>query len=462
MRLVVRMTSSGAAEPAFLTKGAALSRPSAWGNMIAKSLSVPVEKACRLLLIAVAAPILGEAGFGRFQYADTVTAFLVLATELGLGMWTTRALARAPERAHEIVGTGLRVKCLAALPYLLLIAAAAAATGQVETQQALVILGIATLAGSLVEYCNAVFRGYERLRDEGRLNAVRAILVTSAALAGVCWRRSLLALAVGLMVGTVAAAGVGLTMLRRSYRLLAPMSWPRRDRGLARSAVTEALPLWIATLLSLVYFKGDTILLRFFGGDAAVGSYSAAYKIFEATMALPAVILAATFPALVRSGGDVERASDAGVRAHRRSELRLAGWLLLLGILVAGAIFALSTVIISNMFGPTFIHAVTSLRVLCLAIPLLFLNFGLTHFLIARNLERRNMTFALAMVACNIPLNLLLIPRMGGPGAAWATFGTEVALTICCVVTLRWRRWVGSPSPWRPPAAPPAAPPATT
>src|SRR6185312_15982187 len=78
----------------------------AFGNMFAKALSVPVEKGARLLLVMVAARLLGVAAVGRFQFADTVAALLIVATELGLGIWTTRALARTPERAPEIVTTG--------------------------------------------------------------------------------------------------------------------------------------------------------------------------------------------------------------------------------------------------------------------------------------------------------------------------------------------------------------------
>lgn len=142
-------TTSAVADDKFLSEpGAALPRASAWGNVLAKSLSVPVEKASRLLLIAVAAPIVGEVGFGRYQYADAVTAFLVLGTDLGLGIWTTRALVRAPERAAAIVGTGLWIKALAAVPYLLLVAVAAVVTHEVETRQALALLGVATLAES--------------------------------------------------------------------------------------------------------------------------------------------------------------------------------------------------------------------------------------------------------------------------------------------------------------------------
>jgi Na+-driven multidrug efflux pump len=82
--------------------------------------------------------------------------------------------------------------------------------------------------------------------------------------------------------------------------------------------------------------------------------------------------------------------------------------------------------------------------VLALAVPILFVNYGLTHFLIARDLERRNVAFAGLMLVVNVGVNLVLIPRRGGPGAAWATLITEVVLTACCLLALR-RRTAGSP-----------------
>lgn len=419
----------------------------AFGNMLAKALSVPVEKASRLLLVVVAAPLLGEAAFGRFQFADTVSALLIVATELGLGIWTTRALARAPERTAEIVTTGIAVKAAVALPYLALVAGTAFVVAPGETRGALLLLGVANLGGAFVEYCDTVFRGFERLRDEARLNVVRAVLTTAAGLGALLWWRTLLALAAGLVIGAVVAAAIGLAMVRRRAQLTAPLRAWRIDRGLARAAVAEALPLWLATLLSLVYFKGDVVLLRAFSaGDAAVGAYAAAYKIFEGTMILPSIILAATFPALVRAARS-DRVGPAG----RSPELPLAGGLLALGLGIGAAIHFTAAPLVHLVFGAAFADAVPSLRVLCLAIPLVFLNYGLTHFLIARHLERRNLAFAGFMVAVNVGLNMILIPRQGGPGAAWATFATEVGLTICCAAALAL-------SGVRGPAAPPPAP----
>ena len=48
-----------------------------------------------LVLVVVSAPVLGQTVFGRFQFATTVTTMLALGTDLGLGLWTTRELARS-------------------------------------------------------------------------------------------------------------------------------------------------------------------------------------------------------------------------------------------------------------------------------------------------------------------------------------------------------------------------------
>jgi O-antigen/teichoic acid export membrane protein len=418
--------------------------------MFAKAASVPVEKLCRLGLFAVAARTLKEAAFGRFQFADVVTALLLLACDLGLGIWTTRALARsgaaraassaadagsdaaAGVAAQAIVATGLWVRCLAAIPYAGLVLGAAVAVGPGETRAALAVLGVAALAGAFVEYCGAIFRGYERLGDEARLNVVRAVLVSAAGLLALAWRPSVVALAAGMATGATAAAASGLVVVRRRYRLPRPLEPGTFDARLARAAVREALPLWLATLMSLVYFKGDAILLRMFVGDAAVGSYSAAYKIFEATMIVPSIVLAAWFPALVRV--DAER--EPGRRA--RVELGLGAALLGLGLLAGATVLLASGLVIRLAFGEAFANAVPTLRVLALGVPLVFLNYGLTHFLIARHLERANLVFTFAMMVLNLGANLLFIPRFAGRGAAFTTVGTELALTGCCLVILLW------------------------
>jgi len=401
----------------------------ALGNVLVKALSVPVEKACRLLLMVVAAPIVGAAAFGSYQFAFATTTMLALCTDLGMGVWTTRALARDRSRAPVIVATALRLRLLASVPYLAVVALVAALAGPGDTRRALALLGLTALVNAFVDYLLAIFRGFERLADEAHLNVARAMLLAAGGLGALAVHRTVGALGAGLLVGMVGSALYGLRLLRRGYGLDAGIS--RFDRELWRAAAGEALPLWLATLFSQLYFKGDVVILKAFAGNAEVGAYGAAYKIFEGLMIVPSVVLAATFPPLARAKGDPQR--------QRRWEVALAALLLALGTAVAFGVYLTSDRVIALVYGAGFARAAPSLRVLAVALPILFLNYGLTHFLVARDLERRNLLFAALMLVVNVSANLVLIPRLAGPGAAYATLVTEVALTICCAIALRLR-----------------------
>jgi O-antigen/teichoic acid export membrane protein len=400
----------------------------AFGNMLWKAVSLPLEKICRLLLVVVSAPLLGEAAFGRFQFAATVTTVLALGTDLGLGIWTTRALARSRAEAAvaTIVRTGLRVKTLAALPYAAVTAVVAAAMGPGDERAALLLLGVSALVSSYVDHFGAVFRGFDRFRDETRLNAARSLLLAAAGLGALALQRSVVALTAGMAAGSLAGGLYGVWLIR-------PAAGPRAawDPTLARVATREGLPIWLAGMFSLLYFKGDAVILRLWAGDAALGAYSAAYKIFEGAMLVPAIVLAAAFPPLARAHGDRPR--------QRFWERLVVAVLLALGLAVGGVCYLGRAAIIARIFRAGFADAVPSLRVLALGLPLLFLNYGLTHFLIARDLGRKNLVFSAGMLVLNVGLNLVLIPRAGGPGAAWATVLTELALTGCCLWTLRAR-----------------------
>src|SRR5215831_14832267 len=120
-------------------------KPGLGHNLAWKALSLSVEKGLRVVVVLLAARALGVAPFGRFQFAFTVTTLLALGTDLGLGIWSTRALARDRAGAPSIVGTTLGLRALAAVPYALVTAVVACAVGPGETRLAFALLGVSAL-----------------------------------------------------------------------------------------------------------------------------------------------------------------------------------------------------------------------------------------------------------------------------------------------------------------------------
>jgi O-antigen/teichoic acid export membrane protein len=404
----------------------------ALSNLSLKALSLALERGCRLWVTIAAAPVLGQAAFGRFAFASTVTALLALSTDLGLGLWTTRALARDRHGGSRVVRVGLALRGLATLPYGVAIAIAAMLSSEPEVRAALSILGVAALLNAFADHVGAILRGHERFDDEARLNAVRAIATAVAGLGALELRRSLTGLCAGLAVAAAAGFVYALARVLRLHPLRRLGAEPAIDRVLARAALGQSVPIWIGGLLSLLYFKIDTVFVRALAGDAELGAYAAAYKFFEGAHLVPAVVMAVTFPELARAHADPAE--------RRRLERLLASCLLALGVAMGAACFFGSTPLVALVFGPDFHRAAASLRVLALGVPLLYVNSGLTHFLVARDRERVTTGLALMMLALVVVLDVVLIPQRAGPGAALATVLAEVVLTACCLGVLWTRR----------------------
>jgi O-antigen/teichoic acid export membrane protein len=399
-----------------------------------KAVSSALEKACRLLLVFVAAPVLGAASFGVFQYASTVVNLLTLCTEFGLGTWTTRALAREPERAGSIEAAGLRLRTAAIVPYVLLLGSFALAQAQGNPRNICILLGVAALAGSFVDYIAAILRGYQDFRREAAASTLRGALTLAGGLGALHLLRSLLGFAAGVAVGATASAGLALLMLHRKGRIALRDTGDRSafDRKTARLAISETIPLWLAGILSTLYFKCDIIIVRYFCSDSEVGAYGAAYRMFEASTLLPSTIMAVAFPRL---------AADHGMGRARqlrwtRLERRLVTLLVSLGGLAGIAMYVASDQATNWVFGSDFARSAHSLRVLALDVPVLFLNFALAPFLIARGKERSYLVLAALLLILNVGVNLVSIRRLGGPGAAWATLVTDVVRSIGCLAVL--------------------------
>ena len=402
----------------------------ALGNMVAKAGSLVVERGAQLALFLVAAPLLGPAAFGRFSYLLSITALLAFGTDLGLTLWMTRALAREPGLAARALGTAYHLRLYALAPYFLCLGAVALGLGSGEERAALFPIGVASLARAVLDHARAIFRARERIGDEGKVNAVVATLATLGALAAlVITRRGVPALALGLMAGTLAGAVYGFALLGRNYgRWTGPF-----DRALARRMLREGLTFWIAGLLSLAYSRGDVVVLRALTSDAEVGVYRAAVHLFDVAKNVPAVVMTAMFPQLARMF------RQARPRLRRR-ERGVALSLLGAGLLAGGLLATAAALVARRILGPEFVRVVPVLHILALALPLVFVNCALTHFLLARDLGGLNLIFTGLMIPVDFGANLALSRRLGAPGAAWSVLLAEALLTGCCLLALRGAR----------------------
>jgi hypothetical protein len=201
----------------------------------------------------------------------------------------------------------------------------------------------------------------------------------------------------------------------------------RRPYALSgRHFVAHVAPLGLGVLLSAVYFRCDVYFIQHVHGVEMVGVYNAAFRIVDALRLFPAAALAVAYPTLCA-------ATDlAAVR-------RLSSALLAASIVVSLAILVSAPSLLALIYGDAYARGGAALQVLALCVPFFYVNYALTHQLIAWEGQRAYLGIAAAALVVNLAANTLLIPDFGMVGAAWSTLLTEGIVSGGCLLALKRR-----------------------
>lgn len=261
----------------------------------------------------------------------------------------------------------------------------------------------------------------------GRLSATKAIgaLVIGTLLAWHQWGAA--APLVGLLGGQILALG--------AFGLISPIAgWRRpsfsKDLG---QQLAYGLPLTLTFALVWIVTTSDRLMIGWLMDEHAVGSYAVGYDLGQNSLGLLLSISnTAAYPLAVRS------MEKLGADAARRQLVQNNSLISALAFAGAAGMIILAPLLVDVFVGASFragalevlpivavIAAVSGIKSFCFDV-VFHLNRS-SRVLVATN--------AIAAIA-NIGLNLLLIPRLGIAGAAWATL---LAFAIAAFASM----WMG-------------------
>lgn len=384
-----------------------------------------IGRALQFWLIYSAQRALGPATYGEFTYALAIGVVLAPLTDLGIQLMVTREMARNPARVASVTGTGLMLKIVLACAITGAIAILSL-TRQSDVRVATFMIGVALILGSFGEFFGYALRGLHRVDHEALLTFVARGVTVALGLTALSSGLGLNGLAVAYVVGGGLSAVAGYVWLRTHF--FAPRL--AVDLAASGSLLRQSLPLGGAIVLSMAFTRTPIFLLDALWGSVAVGLYGVAQKLTEPLAMIPAAFMAAVFPAFSQGlSEDADRARALGARSMRL--LGLAGGAIALGSVLAGPR------LIDWLYAGQYAGAERSVQVLGVAVLLTFLNYGLTHFLIAMNRQALNLLFTGVIFVFNVGACLILIPRFGPAGAAASVLLSEGLLLLLCRRTLR-------------------------
>jgi polysaccharide transporter, PST family len=366
------------------------------------------------LVGAWVARYLGPAQYGLYNYALVFSALFMPVVALGLENIVIRELVLQPQKKEELLGTAFILQLFASLLVFGLIVAVAYWLHHDDT---LTRFLIAVVAGgiffkALSDTVSYWFRAQVLSKYiVWSANIALAIVVvikisllsSQAPLSSFAW--ALLAQAIFFTLG--------ITVF---YHLSGQkiIDW-RANFSIARRLLRDSWPLIFSGLAVVIYMKIDQLMLGNMVGNEALGIYSVAVHLSELWYFIPMVLASSVFPAIVRA----REKQTQQIYQERLQFFYDIMALVAYAIAIPFAILAPSLVIL--VFGSAYAEAGSILTIHIWAFIFVSLGVARSQWLIAENMTRFAMFATIVGATVNVGMNLILIPRYGGIGAAWAT-----------------------------------------
>ena len=375
---------------------------------------------------------LGPAQYGILNYAIAFVVLVGPIMRLGLETVVVQEIVRAPGSRDEILGTTFFLRLLGGI-----------------ASMAIVLLAITLMrpeGGALTRTLAAIisfgmiFQAYDAidLWFQAEVQSKYAVYAKSAALIIkslvliflIITRASLATFAWAWALETILAAA-GLIIAYR-VRGLDVRKW-RVTWERARQLLGVGWPMILASSFAVVYLKIDQIMLGQMVGQSEVGIYSAAVRVSEAWFFVPVAVSMSVFPFLVQG----KALGEAVYRARVQQLFDFLTWVSL-GVAVIMSFAAHFAVVL--IFGEPYARSGTMLAILTWAGVFYFLREALGRWFITENLLVFSFISNGIGAVVNVALNLVLIPRWGGIGAAIATVISYAAAGyFACFITPRTR-----------------------
>lgn len=363
------------------------------------------------------ARILGVEDFGLFNVALAYFSIISSIADFGFNRFLIREVASDKSKAAEIVWNVCMLRLTLASLLFAVFAVILYSLDPDKMRVTLVLLAsLAILPQAVALTLDGIFVGIQKLQ----FSAISLLLASlSTTLAGLYL--------VGRGFGTIGA--VNALIFGQTVYVLALLFFLKRHHILSLShvrlstlkkVIIGSLPYGILSVLGLLYFRIDAILLSYLRGSFETGLYGAAYKFLEAVIFIPTAFSYALFPVMAKLHED----NPLQIKKLYFKSLKVMG---ILGLLVlSGYLLIIPTLI--KIFLPSYILSIPALVILSLAIPFMFIHTPSVQVLLSTDKYLKPVVLlSFLTLSFNIVLNLIFIPLYGFIGASMITVASEIS-----------------------------------
>ncbi len=385
-------------------------------NFIALIVGQVIAKGLAVISNVYLARVLGAEYFGVVTFAMTILTYPELIVNAGFSRLGPREVVRdpKPESVRRLVRAVITIRLalsFVAFAVMALVVVLLPETSDIG-KRTIILYGIYFFF--VVIDLSWVFLGNEAMHFVSLAEIVMQLVTVIGTLVLIRQPEDLPLVAIIYLSAQLSSIGMLFMLYVRRYG----MPGIGTPKAIWQPLAKAALPLAITRSMATVNLNFDSLLVGLVMSSYATGQYGAAYRFIW----VPSILIVMYFNAVTPAFDRAHLTGLQSIQALLDRSVRLTG-AVGLGIAVAGTILAPE--VFNLVFGAEYHDAVLPFQILIWATALLFVNRNFRTLLISFDKQHANLRLTFLSAGTNILLNLVLIPRYGLPGAAFATVAAE-------------------------------------
>ncbi len=372
---------------------------------------------------------LGSENYGQLSYAVSMVGLFATLASAGIDSVLYRELITHPDKRNEYLGSAFIMKLGLGAATMLCIVGAALMFGEPDVSRILICIIAGTFIFTPFHIIAQEFQADVAQKYVSIVSLIITIILNALKVAVIVSGQGVIYVALVLLLEPILYATGYLWLRTRHYASI--RLW-RFDSATSLSLLAHSWPFILVALFTVAYSRIDQIMLKHMIDASAVGLYDAAVRIAEIWLFIPGLIASVLFPALIH-------AKKTSFTEYRNRLLALCGMTVSFSILFTLIPALFSTPITVLLYGDSFIQSGAILQVYAWSSIFMALDSVLRFYLLAEHQYHTLLILTACTAIANILLNLLLIPRLGIIGAAWATLIAYTLLIYPLVHIIRRR-----------------------
>ncbi len=379
-----------------------------------------LNKLLYLGLILTILRFLGSGGLGKFSFVFAFVGFLGVFLQFGMFTPSIRALSPKDKNFNGYVSSILVLKVFTSLTFCFLVLLVLKVSGSYgQFTWGILIIGLSSIISNFANIFSTIYVAYQKMVYL-LINPLLTLVLLISAYALLSSSGSINALFLAFLgVSIMRFIVLFLITMKRFPKIVFSFDF-KKCTSLTKSSYLFVL-IGLGTAL---FYNVDILFLTKLTSFKIVGLYEFTLRIINFVVMIPGSLVFAAFPSMTLLYTVKKKAKLVPVF---RKILKYSLYVALPGF--AGLVI-LSKKIITQFMGPSFAQYDLALKLFFIYGLLLTLHMVIRSLLYALKKEKVNLYALLMAGALNIVLNLMLIPRYGLLGCAFATLVSYAVVVL--------------------------------